>query len=335
MGTPIISVIVPVYNIAPYIGRCLDSILAQTYRQMEIIAVDDGSADGSGQILDDYAQRYPNVRVFHKENGGVTSARLFGVSQAVGEYIGFVDGDDIIESDMYEHLMDNLLQYHADISHCGYQMVFPDRVDYYYNTGDLAQQDHITALKELLCGSRIEPGLCNKLFHKSLFHSLLHEGKMDTSIRNTEDLLMNFWLFKASAVSVYEDFCPYHYMVRGNSAATGKLSAYKLSDPIRVQRILLEETKDQPELQRIIYGRLATMYSGGAEMALGEQPELIRPHRRMCRRELWKLLPRILFGHYDRTSKIHSLLAAFCPFLCRKVHELYAKRKGTYDRYRL
>ena len=96
-----ISVIIPVYNVAKDLPRCLESILAQTYSDIEIVAVNDGSPDNSHEILSDYAEKHPNIRVIHKENGGVTSARLRGVKESTGEWIGFVDGDDEIEPDMY------------------------------------------------------------------------------------------------------------------------------------------------------------------------------------------------------------------------------------------
>ena len=173
-----ISIVIPAYNIENYLGTTLDSVLAQTYSNIEIIVVNDGSKDGTGAVIDSYAAREKRIKAIHKENGGVTSARLRGVQEASGEWIGFVDGDDGIEPDMYERLLENALKYGADISHCGYQMVFPNgRVDYYYNTGRLVQQDKITGLSELLSGAMIEPGLCNKLFHKHLFHGLLQPIK--------------------------------------------------------------------------------------------------------------------------------------------------------------
>ena len=179
-----ISVIVPVYNIENYIEKTVESIRNQTYKNLEIILVDDGSSDNSGRILDEIAAKDSRIQVIHQENGGVTSARIAGIKIATGDWIGFVDGDDFIEPDMYQRLLENALKYSAQISHCGYQMVFPSRVVYYYNTGRLVQQDKLTGLYDLLDGSFIEPGLCNKLFHKTLFHSLLHEGLIDLSIKN-------------------------------------------------------------------------------------------------------------------------------------------------------
>lgn len=231
----LISVIVPVYNVADDLPRCLDSILAQSYPNIEIITVDDGSSDHSGKVLDEYAQMNSNIRVIHKENGGVTSARLRGVTEASGEWIGFVDGDDEIEPDMYERLLRNALEYEAEISHCGYQMLFSDgRVNYFHNTGILEKQDKTTALRELLSGESVEPGLCNKLFHKSLFAGLT----MPADIRINEDLLMNYYLFAAADQTVYDDWCPYHYIVRNTSASRAKLNDHKIYDPIRVKEII-------------------------------------------------------------------------------------------------
>ena len=230
-----ISVIVPVYNVSDELPRCLDSILEQTYPHIEIIAVDDGSPDNSGEILDRYAKEHPNIRVIHKENGGVTSARLRGVAEASGDWIGFVDGDDEIEPDMYARLLNNAIMHNADISHCGYQMCFDDgRVHYFHNTGTTEVHNRKQAIQELLSGQRIEPGLCNKLFAKKLFQDL----KMDTSIKINEDLLMNYYLFASAESAVFEDWCPYHYIVRATSASRAKMNDHKIYDPIRVKEII-------------------------------------------------------------------------------------------------
>lgn len=237
-----ISIIVPVYNVADHLPRCLDSILAQTYADIEIVAVNDGSSDISGEILDRYAANHTNVRVIHKENGGVTSARLRGVAEATGEWIGFVDGDDEIEPDMYKRLLHNAIKYDAQISHCGYQMQFADgRVHYFYNSGTCLEQDRISALRELLSGERIDPGLCNKLFHETLLQGLIQNEVVDTSIRITEDMLMNYYLFAVADKVVYEDWCPYHYIVRSGSATRTKMNKYIIYDPIRVKEIICRD----------------------------------------------------------------------------------------------
>lgn len=236
-----ISVIVPAFNVESTIIRTLESILTQTYSEIEVIAVDDGSTDETGRIIDAYSSQYERVIVIHTKNRGVTAARLTGVEQASGEWIGFVDGDDEIEPDMYEMLLKNAEQYGADISHCGYQMIFADgRINYFHNTGCLAQQDRTTGLKDLLDGSFVEPGLWNKLFHKTLFHSLLHTEMMDRSIKINEDLLMNYILFSSANRSVFQDICKYHYLVRSTSTSRGSLNQHKIFDPIRVKQLILD-----------------------------------------------------------------------------------------------
>lgn len=237
-----ISVIVPAYNIRDYIGKALNSILAQTYSDIEIIVVDDGSSDGTAEIIDDYAARYPSkICSLHITNSGVTTARLTGIGQASGEWIGFVDGDDEIEPDMYDRLLKNAEKWEADISHCGYQMVFPDgRIHFFHNTGQFMQQTGHEGLKSLLEGSLVEPGLWNKIFSRRLFDCLLCSDVLDRSIKINEDLLMNFYLFRQANKTVFQDFCPYHYIVRDNSATRQKLNQYRIFDPIRVRKIILD-----------------------------------------------------------------------------------------------
>ena len=111
MDTPLITVIVPVYNIKDYLPRCVHSITAQTYRQLEIILVDDGSTDGTGKLCDRLAREDGRIRVYHKENGGSSSARNLALFHAAGEYVGFVDSDDYIEPDMYELLMQGIQEF--------------------------------------------------------------------------------------------------------------------------------------------------------------------------------------------------------------------------------
>ena len=116
---PKISVIVPVYNVEKYLRKCIESILNQTFREFELILVDDGSTDSSGKICDEYALKDSRIKVIHKENGGASSARNAGLDVAKGEYIGFVDSDDWIEMDMYGELYRLIKENNTDISVCG------------------------------------------------------------------------------------------------------------------------------------------------------------------------------------------------------------------------
>lgn len=322
-----ISIIIPAYNIQDYLGATLDSILAQTYENLEIVVVNDGSQDNTAAVIDSYAARDNRIKAIHKENGGVTSARLRGVAEATGTYIGFVDGDDYIEPQMYARLMENLKKHNAGISHCGYQMVFPSRVDFYYNTGKLLVQKGNQGCADLLSGQFIEPALVNKLYRRELFTGL--DMWMDASIRINEDLLMNFFLFRQAETAVFEDICPYHYVLRKGSAATSRLNEHKLMDPIKVLHLLQEETSGVEKWNHIVERRLIYQLVTTATLSAKEQQSLIKPIRRKARKELRQRLWSVLLGRTCNIKlKIMALWAAVWPASYGWVHAVYAKAAG-------
>jgi len=238
-----ISVIVPAFNIAPWISRSLDSLLAQTHQDLEIIVVDDGSSDNIREVLGGYCEQYPNIKAIYKENGGVTSARLRGVEEASGDWIAFMDGDDYVEPQMYGRMLENALRCSADISHCEHQIHFPDgRIEFVHKTGDLFTQDHVMGLHDLLDNSRVSLSLCTKLYRRELFEGI--RDWMDTSIKNNEDLMMNYYLFDRAKLSVFEGVCPYHYLLRKGSASYRGITENHIFDPIRVRQILLSRCSE-------------------------------------------------------------------------------------------
>lgn len=327
-----ISIVIPAYNLESCLGTTLDSVLAQTYQNLEIIVVNDGSTDGTAALIDAYAARDSRIKAVYQENGGVTSARLRGVAKANGSYIGFVDGDDYIEPQMYEQLLANLRTHQADISHCGYQMVFPSRVDHYYNTGRLIRQADGQGCADLLDGTFVEPGLWNKLYRRELFADL--DDWMDRTIRINEDLLMNFYLFRRAETTVFEDICPYHYILRQGSAATSRLNEHKLRDPLKVLHLLLAETEQKPDWNRIVERRLIQMLVNMATMPLGNQRDLVAPVRREARKELRKRLAGILSGRSCGIRlKIFALWTALWPACYGWVHRAYAKARGIDKKY--
>ena len=170
---PLISVIVPVYKVEPYLCQCVDSILAQTYKKLEIILVDDGSPDRCPQICDDYAKKDERIRVIHKENGGVSDARNAGLDIVTGEYIGFVDSDDWIAPEMYEGLIRSLLKYNADIAACGYQESNGKRT---VATKSMARQEKSytveEAFREVLLSGEISVTMCNNIYTRRLFQNI-------------------------------------------------------------------------------------------------------------------------------------------------------------------
>ena len=325
----LISVIIPAYNVGPYLGNCLNSVLKQTYSDIEVLLVDDGSTDDTAEIADRYHIDYPSiVRVFHTENRGVTQARFEGLQAAKGEWIGFVDGDDEIEPDMYERLYKNAKQYHADISHCGHQTIVNggERIHKFYNTGRFALQDRQAGLKDLLTGS-FEPSLCSKLFRKSLLYDLLYSEWMDPSIKINEDLLMNYYLFRKAQKSVYEDFCGYHYLARRSSATRIESQHEKILDPLKVRKKILEDA--EPELREIAWRKYLVACTG-AYTFFAVRTEYVNATKD-CKRELldnrdkWNLL--------SRNERIKLFLVLLFPHMYSRAYRFYGKhfQKKVYE----
>jgi glycosyltransferase involved in cell wall biosynthesis len=171
---PLISVIIPVYNVEKYLRECVDSAINQTYNNLEIILVNDGSTDNSGCICDEYALNDNRVLVIHKTNNGPSAARNTGIDIAKGEYLHFIDGDDWIENDTIEILYLNLITYDADISSCGYYKVFLDlKIRKLSNLSiDVVALDREEAIKAVLERKYAETYAGGKLFRRHLFSAI-------------------------------------------------------------------------------------------------------------------------------------------------------------------
>ena len=325
----IISVIVPAYNVGPYLEHCLDSILAQSFQELEIVIVDDGATDDSPQIADSYQAHWPErVRSIHTENRGVSAARLTGVRAAKGEWIGFVDGDDEIEPDMYERLYNNAVQYHAEISHCGYRTIVNggERFHDFYNTGRLELQDRIGGLRGLLFGS-YEPTLCTKLFSRALFQEILDNDVMDLSVRINEDLLMNYYLFQGADRSVFKDFCGYHYLSRSSSVTRKNFRPEKVLDPVRARKQILDQI--DPELREPMWGSFLSACNTafgtfaswkGQEANASEMRTILLENR-----DKWHLMRKA------ERVKLRGWL--YCPKTFQQIYRFYKKhfRKKLYE----
>lgn len=220
---PKISVIVPVYKAEKYLHKCVDSILAQTFTDFEVLLVDDGSPDRCGEICDEYVAKDSRVRVFHQENGGVTSARRLGVENALGEWINFVDSDDTIPLDALNNMYGAAQKDKVDIVMCA-------SLDYTAHPflsktvaikGTMKSSEYIKAMLSFKCGS----GPMCRLVKKTLFDT--KSFAISREVTNNEDLIMNIKLaLNANYISVYPGIVVYNYFVRPNSASHKKLSIH-------------------------------------------------------------------------------------------------------------
>ncbi len=223
---PLISVIVPVYNVEKYISRCVDSLLGQTYKNIEIILVDDGSSDDSSLLCDHYASENKNVIVIHKKNGGQSSARNEGLRLARGQYIGFVDSDDWISNDMYEYLYNLIIGYDADASSIWFvtckteddvATVNQENINVLH--GDEILEFH---LKEALCSGA--HSMCRCLFKASIIRGMRYpEGYVN------EDIPFKFEALSKTGTFVSSNLVKYFYYQDSESTTRGGFKPKDLS----------------------------------------------------------------------------------------------------------
>ena len=220
---PIISIIVPIYNVGKYLPRCIESILNQTFNNFELILVNDGSTDNSGVVCDDYAKKDTRIKIIHKSNGGVSSARNAGLYVAKGEYIGFVDPDDYIDKNMYEKLYRLCIDNNSDIAICRFNREINGKIQNKESTEEIIELNNMEAMNELFKGNLYRFSLCNKLFSKKCFNDVLFpEGRIH------EDLSTTYKLFANSKKAVYIDYYGYIYVKRENSILTSTYNEKRL-----------------------------------------------------------------------------------------------------------
>ena len=212
MKNDLISIIIPVYKVEKYLEKCIESVLKQTYTNLQIILVDDGSPDNCGKICDEYAKKDSRIEVIHKVNGGLSDARNVGISKAKGRYIGFVDSDDYIKEDMYEILLNLIKEYDADVSICNLYDVI-DGKEYIRNKENGIQEySRLDILKEVLLDKNIQSYAWNKLYKKELFDEIKYPiGK------KYEDIGTTFYVFEKCNKIVVTSEPEYYYLKRSDS----------------------------------------------------------------------------------------------------------------------
>lgn len=211
MQKPLISVIIPVYNVEEYLPRCMDSVLYQTYQNIEVLLINDGSTDASGQICDRYAAQDDRVVVWHRVNGGPSAARNYGIEQAKGEYLLFVDSDDMISVDHIQFLYEKLQKADADLAICNYTATDSDT---FAETQQTMQREWAgeQALEYLLYQKYFTTGPVCKLFRKCLFEKV----RFPVGTLYEDTLAIAQVVGKAKTV-VYSDAVKYGYYQRSNS----------------------------------------------------------------------------------------------------------------------
>lgn len=216
--TNLVSVIVPVYNVEECVNRCVDSLLEQSYLNVEIVLVDDGSTDNSGLICDEYAKKDKRVKVIHQDNGGLSAARNAGIEISSGDYLSFVDGDDYVSNDFISFLMNLLSKNGGDVAQCGHFIQYSEKRKVEKNSNhETIVLNRVRAIESLCYNGRYDVTAWNKLYKKSVFNNVSFPvGRL------YEDTATSYHLAENADRFVVSMEPKYYYVQRYNSIANGR-----------------------------------------------------------------------------------------------------------------
>jgi glycosyltransferase involved in cell wall biosynthesis len=337
---PYISIIVAVYNTEKYIEKCLISILKQTYRDYEIILVDDGSTDQSGYICDQYAQKDNRIRVIHKRNGGPNSSRKAGIKNAEGEFVSFVDSDDWVESDMYEKLYgvavsDNTIDICIGTYLCEDENA---EVTYPFEKGPEGLIAGEEALYEMFTRKYFNWSLCDKIYRRSLFEDVSFWDKANSY---GEDTVANWDLFRRARKIYYKPVAGYHYVNNSESMIHRSFSDDKLIY-IDIYCGILEECPSNTRLYEAVRKLLLLSCEDNMCRLIDEAVngrEEFNKYRKLTRKYLCEtneekenIRHKLILMSYedakDRISTINDKIVTECSRFCSKRKNVYIYGAG-------
>ncbi len=321
-----ISVVVSVYNMEKHLRQCLDSLLCQTYPDFELLLIDDGSTDGSGRICDEYEKKDGHIRAYHKENGGLSSARNCGIDHAAGDFIIFPDPDDWVESTYLEGLLEIRKKNDADLSICGYYTFGNGRREDYDAKAQLTILNSEEALKWLMHPYRFCGFAWNKLYDLRVIRE--NSLRFDEELGMVQDLHFAFRYFLQCQRVAYDPTPLYHYRAGGATNKESHLTARKMSALKTYQKIAdVARKSPYPELERAAYrsmydfclSNIYSYYNGDTQdPALLEQ---LRENMKTCKDS---------FFPNDVYSPQHNLLGRLALISPRLYYEgLHLKRLFT------
>lgn len=241
-----ISVVIPVYNTENYLEECLNSVVEQTYKNLDIILIDDGSTDKSGEICDIYAKKDNRIRVYHIENSGQSVARNSGIKIANGKFISFIDSDDWIDKEFYEKMISHLEKYDADIAVCGRKLIYPNKSIIKFVDTAPKIFNKKKALEELMLARSFDSSTCDKLYKMDLFKNVRYPCD-----KTSEDHAVVYKLILNSSKIVHIGDALYYYR-KGIAGSVSERIEPKSYDLIEIkEQVVNEIVYNYPELEKI------------------------------------------------------------------------------------
>ncbi len=311
----LISVIVPVYNVEKFLPRCINSLLRQTYTNLEIILIDDGSTDHCGDICDQYKQMDPRIQVIHKDNGGLAEARNYGLEFAGGRYYSFVDSDDFVSEDYIACLYSLAVRYDAEISCCSY---VPTTGDFLVESGEHNEKICVfeakQALESLLYQKEVNTSACGKLFLATLFQEIRFPvGKL------YEDVVPIFHLIEKCGRLVQTSAVKYGYFNRSTSIIRSSFSVRKMDYIDNTYQNVVYVSENCPELYKATISRY--VWANIHVLLQIQDKRKFSAEYKEIRRNLKKYCVMVLTDKNVKTkNRLVLLCALFGESLLRKIY---------------
>lgn len=312
---PLISIIVPVYNVSKYLRECLDSVCAQEGINSEIIVVDDGSTDGSGEICDEYAGKHANLKVIHKQNGGLASARNAGLDVMNGNYVGFVDSDDYIDADMYKVLLNAMTKNESKVACCSWLRVIDSESD--------VMKKSVTApavltgndiIRSLLLNKEMTYSACDKLFDAKLFK----EVRFPKENLPSEDIPCIYGILKSVDKVVYIGEAKYYYRIVMTSISQKVFASKNMSTLYYNKEIYDDVKKFMPELSKeAVFSLVQCTASLYAHLMNNGKQKECKKEKRCMEKLLWKNVVNIVNNPY--LSFNGKIVALSVPMRCYNI----------------
>ncbi|MGN0268869.1 MAG: glycosyltransferase family 2 protein [Lachnospiraceae bacterium] len=256
---PLISIILPIYNIEKYLPKCMDSIFSQTYKNLEIIMVDDGATDRCGMLCDQYEQKDDRIRVYHKSNGGLSDARNYGIERASGEYITCIDPDDYVDADYVEYLYRLIETYQTRMAICQHRVLYDNGSIKDFGNEGSARISAETCLERMMYHDVIDTSAWAKLYHRDLFQKTRYpRGRIFEDIGTTYELMMQCEFIAVGYKSKY------NYIFHNNSIVNSEFKPNKLdlilmTDKMAKDVLAVYPSLEKAVLRRRVYSRISTL----------------------------------------------------------------------------
>ena len=301
----LVSVIVPIYNVEEYLEKCVDSILAQSYKNIEVILVDDGSPDKCGDICDKYKEKDARIKVLHKQNGGLSDARNAGIEMADGNYIMFIDSDDYIQNNMIETLYSRIKKDNSDIAQCNFLIVY-DEDNSEQSNGNMPFDDEVITSDEALERLFSEDywylvTACNKLYKRHLFSEI----RFPYSKYHEDEFVAHLIIEKCNLISLVKE--PLYYYYQRNTSIMGSTFNIRNLDGAEafLNRSDMLTKKGKPGLAASIMRMSLSVLVRGCDL---DQNEFVKKRRKELKQMYNNTFYKVIFKNTGMGNKIRLTL---------------------------